>query len=229
MDCGPGTAGQIALHVPPNRLDGVAISHLHPDHYFDLVALYYVLKFGTPRPAGYPSRLPVWMPPGGREFLDRLGQLIADTPAMLEDVFDLREYAAGTNTAIGGLTFTFVAVQHYIASHAMRVRSDAGPVLVFSSDAAPCSQLVSAARDADLFLCESAMLEASQDDPDPAKRGHLSAREAGAAAAEANVKRLVITHYRSGDEYDSHHLRAARETFNGPVDLARPGQTYDVG
>ena len=40
MDCGAGTAGRIALHVAPNRLQGVAISHLHPDHYFDLVQLY---------------------------------------------------------------------------------------------------------------------------------------------------------------------------------------------
>ena len=49
MDCGAGTAGRIALHVAPNRLQGVVISHLHPDHYFDVVQLYYMLKFGEPR------------------------------------------------------------------------------------------------------------------------------------------------------------------------------------
>src|SRR5262245_39608731 len=61
MDCGPGTAGQIALHVAPTRLDGLAISHFHPDHYFDLIAVYYLTKFhqGTPRE----GRLPVWVPP----------------------------------------------------------------------------------------------------------------------------------------------------------------------
>src|ERR1700716_1611694 len=69
MDCGAGTAGRIALHVAPNRLQGVAISHLHPDHYFDLVQLYYMLRFGEPRPADLPRRLPVHVPPGGREVL----------------------------------------------------------------------------------------------------------------------------------------------------------------
>src|SRR4051812_5739676 len=68
MDCGSGVAGRIAEYVPPNRLQGVVISHLHPDHYFDLVPLYYQVRFGGPRPAELGPRLPVYVPPGGREF-----------------------------------------------------------------------------------------------------------------------------------------------------------------
>src|SRR5687768_8926061 len=75
LDCGSGIAGRIAQHVPPSELRGVAISHMHPDHYFDLVPLYYVLKFGEPRPGHLEPRLPVYVPPGGRELLRRLGQL----------------------------------------------------------------------------------------------------------------------------------------------------------
>ena len=56
MDCGSGIAGRIPQHVPANRLHGVAISHLHPDHYFDLVPLYYMLKFGEPRPPDVSTR-----------------------------------------------------------------------------------------------------------------------------------------------------------------------------
>jgi ribonuclease BN (tRNA processing enzyme) len=225
MDCGPGTAGQIALHVAPQRLDGVAISHFHPDHYFDLVALYYVLKFGDSRP----GRLPVWVPPGGRAFLDRLGNLIADKSAMLEDIFDLREYVPGVDTCIGALTFRFHSVQHYVPSFAMRVEGSSGNKLTFSSDVAPCPQLVEAAGDVDLFLCESAMLDLSQDEKEPEKRGHMTAAEAGAAAMRAGAKRLLITHYRSSADHDEHHLRTARASFDGPVELAKPGKTYTVG
>src|SRR5438477_2777867 len=89
MDCGPGTAGRIPLHVPVNLLSGVAISHLHPDHYFDLVQLYYMLKFGEPRPATLSPSLPLFLPPGGRDRMRQLGQVISDRPAMLEDVFDV--------------------------------------------------------------------------------------------------------------------------------------------
>jgi ribonuclease BN (tRNA processing enzyme) len=229
MDCGSGVAGQIPLHTPVHRLHGVAISHLHPDHYFDLVPLYYMLRFGEPRPADLDARLAVYVPPGGREFLSRLGELIAARPAMLEDVFDIRDYAPNRETVIGGLTFTFHAVQHYILSHAMRVRSAAGPTLVFSSDVAPCPQLIDAARDADLFLCESALLDPSEDEPDPARRGHMSASDAGQAASAAGVRRLLITHYRSGEANDQQHLAAASRAFGGPLELARAGLTYVVG
>src|SRR5713226_1943207 len=188
MDCGAGTAGRIALHVAPNRLQGVAISHLHPDHYFDLVQVYYMLKFGEPRPADLPPRVPLFLPPGGQEFMRKFGKLISDRPAMLEDIYDVRDYAADCEMDVGGLPFTFHRVQHYIMSHAMRVRSSSGAVLTFSSDVAPRPQLIEAARDADLFRCESAMLDASQDEPEPARRGHMSAAEAGAAAHQAAAK-----------------------------------------
>jgi ribonuclease BN (tRNA processing enzyme) len=229
MDCGPGTAGRIPLHVPVNRLRAIAISHLHPDHYFDLVQVYYMLKFGERRPPELPPLLPLFVPPGGRDYLRQLGQLIANKPAMLEDVYDVRDYTADCEMDVGGLTFTFHRVQHYILSHAMRVRSSSGAVLTFSSDVAPCPQLIEAAREADLFMCESAMLEAAQDESDPARRGHMSAAEAGAAARQAGAKRLIITHFRSSEKYDAHHLQAARSTFDGPVELAREGETYDVG
>jgi ribonuclease BN (tRNA processing enzyme) len=212
MDCGPGTAGRIPLHVPVNSLRAAAISHLHPDHYFDLVQVYYMLKFGERRPAELSPRVPLFMPPGGRDFLRSWGKLVADC-----------------ETDVGGLPFTFHAVQHYIMSHAMRVQSSSGAVLAFSSDVAPCPQLIETALNADLFLCESAMLDGSQDEQNPALRGHMSAAEAGAAAREAGARRLLLTHYRSGEKYDAHHLAAARGTFDGPVDLAREGQTYVVG
>src|SRR2546430_2768897 len=81
-------------------------------------------------------------------------------------------------------------VQHYIPSHAMRVRARSGATLVFSSDVAPCQQLVEAARDADLFMCESALTDASEDEAEPSKRGHMSAREAGAIARQAGARKL---------------------------------------
>ena len=87
MDCGAGVAGRIAQHVSVNRLGGVAISHLHPDHYFDLVALYYLLKYGEARPAEV-TRLPIFVPPGGRAFMREFGKLIANKPALFDDMLD---------------------------------------------------------------------------------------------------------------------------------------------
>jgi ribonuclease BN (tRNA processing enzyme) len=224
LDCGSGVAGRIAQHLPPHQLRGIAISHLHPDHFFDLVPLYYILKFGE----SSAPRVPLFVRPGGREFLQRFGQLISNEQDMLGDIFDLQEYAPGAEVDIGGLSFTFHAVQHYVPSHAMRIRGNNGKVLTFSSDVAPCPPLVEAARDADLFMCESAIFEPSQDRGDPAQRGHMMAGEAGRIAREAGARRLLLTHYRAGPGYDERHRQAAEQAFGGPVELAREGETYVV-
>lgn len=228
LDCGPGSAGRIAQHVPVNTLNGVIISHFHPDHYFDLVQLYYLLKFGPPRPAGLPSQVSLCVPPGGRAFLDQLGRHISGEAAMLEDIFAIEDYAADRDIAFGDVRVTCHPVQHYVPSHALRVQAGTGATLVFSSDVAPCSQIVAAARDCDLFLCESALLDASQDRPEPSARGHMTAADAASAAHKAGAKRLLITHYRSGPGHDEHHLTTARQNFSGPIDLAREGATYTV-
>ena len=232
LDCGSGVAGRISQHVQPQRLHATTISHLHPDHYFDLVPLYYILKFGEPRPtepAELAGRLPVYLPPGGRAFMRRLGELISDKPAMLEDVFELCEYSAAAEVHVGCLTLSYVRVQHYVPSHAVRIRGSNGATLVFSSDVGPCPELVDAARGADVLLCESALLDPAQDEPEPGRRGHMSAAEAGAAAHQAGAGHLVLTHFRSGPAYDEHHHSAASQAFGGPVDLAREGHTYTVG
>jgi ribonuclease BN (tRNA processing enzyme) len=127
------------------------------------------------------------------------------------------------------LHFSFHPVQHYVPSHATRVQAAGGATLVFSSDVGPCAALIEAARGAEVLLCESALVDPAHDEPHPERRGHMSAAEAGAAAREAGVRRLILTHYRAGPRYDDQHRRAAEEAFGGRVELAREGKTYTVG
>jgi ribonuclease BN (tRNA processing enzyme) len=231
VDCGSGVAGRLAIHLPPHQLGGIAISHLHPDHYLDLVPLYYILRFGRHKP---PGRIKVLVPPGGAAFVRQLGLLLGGQPDMLADVFDFadyqpgREFRLGRGSAEGALRFTFHPVRHYVPSHAMRIRGPGSATLAFSSDAGPCPELVEAARAADLFMCESALLDPAQD-PQPERRGHTSAAEAGQIARQAGAQRLLVTHYVSGNGVDDPQRDAARRTFGGPVELAEEGKTYVVG
>ncbi len=229
VDLGGGVAGRIVEHVRLQELRGIVISHLHADHHFDVVPVYYGLKFGEARPSYLPGRVPLYVPPGGRDHLQRLGSTISSDPAFLDDLFQIEEYAPDRAYEIGGLTFSFHPVQHYILSHAMRIRAPSGRLLAFSSDVAPCPELVEAARDADLFLCESTILDRSEDDPDPLCRGHMIASEAGAAARGAGARRLVLTHYRAAGAADeARHLELAGGSYDGPVELAVEGRTYSV-
>lgn len=201
------------------------ISHLHPDHYFDLVPVFYVLRYLEHRD----EPMPLYVPPDGRAQLRRLGDLASGQPDMFENGFSVREYRAGQAYTIGDLELTFHPVQHYVPSHAIRVCGADRRMLVFSSDVAPGRWLVDAARDADVLLCEAAILDRGQDDPDPTKRGHMTAAEAGEAAREAGARRLLLTHYRADREgLREQHQRAAARAFGRPVEMAHEGQTYTV-
>jgi ribonuclease BN (tRNA processing enzyme) len=95
---------------------------------------------------------------------------------------------------------------------------------VFSADTAPTERLARFAHGADLFVCEAALGDASNDS---SERGHMDAAEAGREARRAGAKRLLLTHIPEEIGYDFVRERAASE-YKGPIDLAMPGLRIDV-
>jgi ribonuclease BN (tRNA processing enzyme) len=185
LDCGPGVLAKLREREPWPTLDAIAITHLHLDHWGDLVPWVWGSLFGP----GRGTRPQLWLPPGAREalrpVLARLGG-----EGMLDQAFDVAEYAAGRSFLAGGVQVTALEVVHYdIPAHGFRVERDR--VLGYSGDSGPSASLAEIARDADLFVCE-ATLERGEREGD--ERGHLDADEAVAAAAGAGARRLVLTH-----------------------------------
>jgi ribonuclease BN (tRNA processing enzyme) len=169
-------------------VDAIAITHVHLDHWSDLVpwvwGTFYLGPNGPmPRPA-------LWVQPGGRAFLEELGERLG-FPDMFERTFHLSEYAPETPFQIGQLAVTPTRVPHYLLeTYAFRVQSN-GAVLTYSGDSAPSQELVEAARDADLFVCEATLLRGELDGQ---PRGHLSLDEALEAFESSGAKRLLLTH-----------------------------------
>ena len=56
---------------------------------------------------------------------------------------------------------------------------------------------------------------------------HLNGREAGECAQTAGVGRLVLTHMPPWTDAKV-NLRDAKDVFEGPVELARPGAVYEL-
>src|SRR5258706_6746224 len=50
LDLGQGSLPRAVGELDPTELDAVVISHLHPDHFIDLVALRHYLRYGLDRP-----------------------------------------------------------------------------------------------------------------------------------------------------------------------------------
>jgi ribonuclease BN (tRNA processing enzyme) len=189
LDCGPGVLARLREWEDWPRVDAIAITHWHLDHWGDLVPWVWAAQFGPARELAAPE---LWVPPGGRAFLSELGARLG-RPQMFEQAFDLREFERGTVFETAGMEVTPVKVLHYdLEAYGFRVSAN-GSVLGYSGDSGPDEGLTELARDADLFVCEATLADGNEEsEGDP--RGHLSAREAEIAFVDAGAKRLLLTH-----------------------------------
>jgi len=219
VECGFGVLSRLQERLKLDELSAVVISHLHADHFMDLVPLRYGLKYGGLR---RDPRLPVYAPPGAVRYFTGLGKALDGDGHFFSDTYRLVEYDSTTALSVGPLVFRFRQVKHYIPSYAMSI--EAGRKLAFSADAAPCDALVEVPSGADLFLCEAAIAGLQEDDPDPEQRGHMTAAEAAQIAQKAGVGRLLITHFRSNDSRNGQRVEEVRRVFNGPAELAEEGR-----
>jgi ribonuclease BN (tRNA processing enzyme) len=232
LDCGNGVFGKLRRFRDYCAVDAVVISHLHADHFLDLVPFAYALTYAPrqqPVPVGRwegtddPARPELHVPAGAPDVFRRVVGAWGNE-ALIETTFDLREYEAGAAIEVGSLRLRFHAVPHYLATHAVEVRaSDGGGRFTFGADSRPSDELVEFARNTDLLVVEATLPRPERD----GVRGHLTPAEAGDHGRRAGARRLVLTHI--SDELDEEWARTeAEREFGGPVEVAREGAVYSV-
>jgi ribonuclease BN (tRNA processing enzyme) len=232
IDCGNGVFSKLRRFRDYTRVDAVLVSHLHADHFLDLIPWSYALTYAPrqqPVPVDRwegtqaPARPRLIAPVGARDVFRRVAGAWGPEE-LVENAFALEEYEERARPEEGALRFRFRSVPHFAQTFACRVTADdEGASLVFGADSGPNDALVEFAEGADLLLAEATLPRPEREGP----RGHMTAREAGDHAARAGVGRLVLTHI--SDELDALAARkAAAEAFGGPVEVAREGATFEV-
>jgi ribonuclease BN (tRNA processing enzyme) len=221
LDLGNGALAKLQLATGYTQVDAIVISHMHPDHFFDLVPLRYGLKYG---PAPRTQPLPLWLPPNGMEKLIELGEYVSGDRGgqFFDEVYSMREYDPDQPLTIGGIRLRFRLTRHFITAFAIRAECG-GASITYSADTAPCDAVVELAGGSSIFLCEAALGL----DMEEGERGHSSAEEAGEMARRAGVARLVLTHYSTAYSPDA-LVAAAKHRFSGPVELAIDGLDLTV-
>ena len=208
LDAGPGTFATLQPVLDPAEVDAVVITHHHHDHWTDLFAMDTQARFGS-RPRRTP--LPVYAPA-------RVAELAGgDATTMLE----WREITHGARAGIGEASCAFHRTDH--AEETLAVRIDvAGRALGYSADSGPAWSVDELGTGLALLLCEATYTAEHE-----GTVGHLSARQAGAAAKAAGARRLVLTHrwptVGAGDV-----AKEAEAAFGGPVEQATIGREFQL-
>jgi ribonuclease BN (tRNA processing enzyme) len=227
LDCGNGVFSKLRRFRDYVDVDAVVISHLHADHFLDLVPFAYALTYAPrqqPVPVDrwpgtdHPARPFLYAPAGARDTFRRVVGAWGNED-LIENAFELHEYA--DTIEVGPLTVRFQEVPHYVCTHAVEVSSPGGRRFTFGADSRPTPDLIEFARGTDLLMVEATL-------PRPERngvRGHLTPAEAGEHGREAGAQRLVLTHI--SDELDPLWARhEAERAYGGPVEMAEEGAVY---
>lgn len=213
LDLGQGTFSELSRYRDPATLDGVLVSHLHPDHLVDLVPLRHFTKYGD---AAEPARLH-----GPTDLRRRLDGLTAESGFL--DILPGDALAEG-RFEVAGMVVEARHVTHIPDSYAFRLvpaNEPTSPGLVYSGDCAVAEDLLPLIHPGDTLLCEAFY---GAGEPGPL---HINAAQAAEVAGRGGAARLVLTHVREREARDA--LLAAAAIFRGDLLAAEPGLRLDIG
>jgi ribonuclease BN (tRNA processing enzyme) len=232
LDCGNGVFSKLRKFRDYTAVNAVVLTHLHADHFLDLVPFAYALTYAPrqqPVPVDRwpgtdtPCRPKLYAPKGAVETFRRVVGAWGNED-LIENAFDIEEYHENSAPKVGSIEFQFHAVPHFIETFAISASStNGGGKLIYGADCRPTDTLVRFAHDTDVLLIEATLPRPER----TGQRGHLTPREAGEHGKAAGARRLVLTHI--SDELDwLWALEEASDAFGAKVELASEGAFYEV-
>jgi len=215
LDLGHGSFQRIFRAADPSGVSAVVVSHLHPDHFIDLVPLRHYLRYEFDPP----RRMRVIAP---RELGDRLDALHAE-PGFTAQALDVEPLAAGDRT-VGSLGVRAARVAHTADSYAFRITGGGGgPALVYSGDCGRADDLRPLIMPGDVLLSEISFGAG----PVPPDVLHLDGPAIARLATTAGVGRVLLTHLQIGHDPDA-ALASVRASYDGPVSFVWPGTDLEI-
>ena len=206
LDCGNGISKNLNL---PNDFENltIIISHLHPDHYGELLSLAQT-SYVYNRLGYLSKRIKVYIPKGDSITIDeyyedssgwgstkKVKKNLIDYDYLLSlekiSFFEFIPYNHSDILTLDDLDIRFMKNPHPITTYSTKLETE-GIKFIYSSDTGFNGNcLEKFAKDANLLLCESTFLRGQIKVEDH----HLFAHEAAEIAKKANVQKLVLTHF----------------------------------
>jgi ribonuclease Z len=202
--------------VPLDSIDHVILTHYHADHLYGLPILL----------------MDMWLD-GRKKVLHLYG--LSETIRVARAVLEAFDWQAWHNHGFFSTEFHTLDVppngivpvldthefnisatrtKHYVPTIALRFQDHStGKSIAYSCDTGVTEAVVGLARGADILIHEATTIDEESD-------GHTTAKQAGAQAQLAGVKKLVLVHLPPNGSV-AKLLSAAKQTFDGRIVIAK--------
>lgn len=218
VECGHGAVGKLRQYMNIAALDAVVISHMHPDHCWDLVALRNYLYIRQI------SSIPLFLPGNGPRILRRIAVAMEQSKDYFDGTFTIREYNPSSPFRVGPFHFGALRTLHNIEANALSITDEAGHLVVFTSDTAWFTELAEFARRCDLLITEVT----DHMTPPVERRWHMGPNEVVRLVMKAEPRLTILTHY-PGEYAHSIREEIASRCHPYAVRLAIEGESHEVG
>ncbi len=215
LDSGSGTHKLLSFPSDLENLS-VIISHLHRDHYNDIYNIQYSsFVYHNQKRIEYP--IEIYLP--------------ATPKNIYEDIINEKNSFANYHNInkeitlkIGDIDISFCPTDHPVETYAIKL-SSGGKTIVYTADTSFSAKdrLVEFAKNSDLLISESSLLTSYGF---PEINSHLTAKQAGIIAKEANVGALMLTHFWP-EELPEKYVEEAKNIFPKVI-AANEGQIIDL-
>lgn len=223
LDCGNGIISQLNMEEDLENLT-VIISHLHKDHYGDLLSLAYTsyvhhnlgllknkIKVYLPKP-NYKLEEVTYTNLVNEKVTRLLEPTITDykflTNLGTEQFLEFETYDENTRLRLKNLELTFARNPHQVNTYSTKVTTNSNSIVYSSDTGYQGNSLEEFAKNTDLLICESTYLKEHHKKTD----NHLYAHETGLIAAKAQPQKLLLTHFWPNIAKEK-YLHEAREIF----------------
>ena len=218
VDCGAIVfQAMLRANIPSEAITDLFITHAHIDHVGGLPSLLECFRL-----SGRRAPLRLWALPETMVVVDDLLKTFAfEIPLPLPyDIQIKRLEGDGNCPPVGGVSFSFIPVQHSIPTAGLRLsfpRSDGSAwTVVYSSDTKPMKTLETFAQQCDLLILECTFLSSKSTIAE--RVGHMTAGQAGQLAHNAQAGALALVHL---GLYDGWNVDQARrevaQSFSGDI------------
>lgn len=193
VDCGSGAVAELGKLLDPGSLDAVVLTHLHGDHYCDMLVYQYYLQLHN-------KRMRVIVP-------DMQG---SEAKLLNSPFFDIQTISG--DDVFGGLTLRYFKVAHPIPTYGIQFIENGVKKLVYSADTCMYDGLADSCYGAAVLLLDCAVPDRLHTDD----HKHMSISQ-GKWLRDQTGAKLIVTHLMPSMQLEDKDKRDIVTAYRGMV------------